>query len=87
MHQFQKSRIKLLAEIQDLITESFIESSRILSRDMRRRNRTLRGLRKEVDNWINEMTDAEKLQEKKRRLNKERRKKSHELLINPEYGQ
>ena len=87
MHQFQKSRIKLLEELKDLVTESLTESRQYLSRDTRKRNRTLKGIRKEVDKWINEMVETEKLREQERRLNEEKRKKAHELLANPEYGQ
>ena len=87
MHQFQKSRIKLLEEVKDLVTENLTESRQILSRDIRRHNRTLKGIRKEIDKWINEMVETEKLKEQERRLNEEKRKKAHELLANPEYGQ
>ena len=87
MHQFQKNRIKLLEELKDLVTESLTTSQQYLSRDIRRRNRELKGIRKEIDKWINELAETEKLREQERRLNEEKRKKAHELLANPEYGQ
>ena len=83
MHQFQKSRIKLLEELKDLVSESLTESRQYLSRDIRRRNRTLRGIRKEVGNWIEQLVTEEKLQEQERRWNEEKRKKAqeaHDLL-------
>ena len=60
MHQFQKSRIKLLEELKDLVTESLTESRQYLSRDLRKRNRTLKGIRKEIDKWINELAEVKK---------------------------
>jgi cell shape-determining protein MreC len=87
MHQFQKSRIKLLEEVRDLVSESLTKSRQQLSSDLRRRNRTLKGIRKEIDEWIDEMVAIEKLREQERRLNEEKRKKAHELLANPEYSQ
>ena len=81
MLQFQKSRIKLLEELKDLVTESLTESRQVLSRDLRRRNRTLKGIRKEIDKWIAEMVEAEKLREKERRLNEEKRKKVEEYYV------
>lgn len=77
----------MLEELKDLVTESLTESRQVLSRDTRRHNRTLKGIRKEIDIWITEMVETEKLREQERRLNEERRKKAHELLANPEYGQ
>jgi hypothetical protein len=76
MHQFQKSRIKLLEELKDLVTESLTESNQFLSRDIRRRNRTLKGIRKEVDAWINEMVETEKLRTAERRHAEEKRKEA-----------
>ena len=61
MRQFQKNRIKLLEELKTLVTESLTESRQILSRDIRRRNRTLKGIRKEIDKWINEMEIIENI--------------------------
>ena len=87
MHQFQKNRIKLLEELKDLVTENLTESRQFLSRDIRRRNRELKGIRKEIAKWINEMVETEKLKEQERRLNEERRKEAHERIANPEYGQ
>jgi malate synthase len=78
MRQFQKSRIKLLEELKDLVTESLTESRQVLSRDLRRRNRTLKGIRKEIDKWIDEMVETGKLKEQDRRLNEEKRKKVEE---------
>ena len=87
MHQFQKSRIKLLEELKTLVAESLTESRQVLSRDLRKRNRELKGIRKEIAKWITEMVETDKLKEQERRLNEEKRKKAHELLSNPEYGQ
>ena len=87
MHKFQKSRIKLLEELKDLVTESLTESRQVLSRDLRKRNQTLKGIRKEITEWINEMVETEKLKKQERRLNEEKRKTAHELLANPEYSQ
>lgn len=87
MHQFQKSRIKLLEELKTLVAESLTESRQVLSRDLRKRNRELKGIRKEIAKWITEMVETDKLKEQERRLNEEKRKKAHELLANPEYGQ
>lgn len=81
MHQFQKSRIKLLEEVKDLVSESLTESRQFLSRDIRRRNRTLRGIRKEIDKWINGMVETEKLKEQERRLNEEKRKEAEKYYV------
>ena len=86
MHQFQKSRIKLLEELKDLVTESLTESRQVLSRDLRRRNLNLKGIRKEIDGWITEMVATEKLRNQERRLNEEKRKKVEEYYVNdPSY--
>ena len=82
MHQFQKSRIKLLEELKDLVTESLTESRQVLSRDLRRRNLNLKGIRKEIDGWITEMVATEKLRNQERRLNEEKRKKVEEYYVN-----
>jgi hypothetical protein len=51
----------LLEELKDLVTESLTESRQVLSRDLRRRNRTLKGIRKEIDKWITEMEVVESI--------------------------
>lgn len=78
MHQFQKSRVKLLEELKNLVTETLREGHEFVSRDIRRRNRTLKAIRKEVSKWITEMIDMEKLQAQQRRYNEEQRKKAEE---------
>jgi 23S rRNA G2445 N2-methylase RlmL len=82
MHQFQKSRIKLLEELRDLVTETLREGQAVaISRDIRRYNRMLKALRKEIDKWITEMMETEKLREQERRLNEEKRKKVEEYYV------
>ena len=76
MHQFQKSRVKLLESLKDLVTETLTEGHDFITRDIRRRNRTLKAIRKEVSKWITEMIDMEKLQEQERRFNEEKRKEA-----------
>lgn len=77
----------MLEELKTLVAESLTESRQVLSRDLRKRNRELKGIRKEIAKWITEMVETDKLKEQERRLNEEKRKKAHELLANPEYGQ
>ena len=76
MRQFQKSRIKLLEELKDLVTEALTEGREYITRDIRRRNRTLKAIRKEVSKWMTEMIDMEKLKEQERRYNEEKRKEA-----------
>lgn len=48
-----------MEELKTLVTESLTESRQFVSRDIRRRNRKLKGIRKEIDKWIDELKEAE----------------------------
>lgn len=76
MHQFQKSRIKLLEELHDLVSTTLTEGRDTLSRDIRRYNRKLKAVRKEIKTWISEMVENEKRIAAERRFNEEKRKEA-----------
>lgn len=76
MNQFRKNRIKLLEELHELVSKALTESHDYLTRDIKRYNRKLKVVRKEVGTWISEMVQNEKLAAAERRHNEEKRKEN-----------
>jgi hypothetical protein len=74
MHQFQKSRIILLEELQELVSENLYHEHEFVTHDIRRYNRKLKAMRKTVQEWLKQLVTEEKLQkhheEKLRKENK-----------------
>jgi hypothetical protein len=74
MQQFLKNRIKVLEYLKDLVSNILTEEHVVLSRDIRRRNRILKSIRKKISEWIIEIEDEEKRKESERRREREERK-------------
>ena len=62
MHQFQKSRISLLEELQELVSENLSHEHVFITHDIRRYNRKLKAMRKTVQEWLKQLVTEEKLQ-------------------------
>lgn len=60
-----KSKIDLLEELRDFMSEALTNShaTRFGTISEKRRNRKLKRLRKEVDKWIDELEEKDKLDE------------------------
>ena len=65
-----------MESLKDLVSETLTEGHEFITRDIRRRNRTLKAIRKEISKWITEMIDMEKLQAQQRRYDEEKRKEA-----------
>jgi hypothetical protein len=61
MKPFQKSRLALLEELRELVSDALTEShaTRFGTMNEKRQNRKLKLIRKEVDKWIEEMEEEE----------------------------
>lgn len=81
MHQFQKSRIVLLKELQELVSKNLSHEHEFITRDIRRYNRKLKAMRKTVREWLEQLVTEEKLREQERRHNEELLKQSEKALV------
>lgn len=65
MRQYQKSKIDLLEELRDFVSDALTAShaTRFGNVSEKRHNRKLKRLRKEVDKWIEELEKKDKLDE------------------------
>jgi hypothetical protein len=88
MHQFQKSRVVLLEELKDLVTQTLTEGRPVaVTRDIRRYNRTLKAIRKEIDKWITEMIATEKLLAAQKREDERKKKETEANADHPNTNQ
>lgn len=78
MHQFQKSRVHLLTELQELVTRNLSEAHEYVTRDVRRYNRKLKALRRTLKEWAAEIVVEEKLKKQSAAYMEEQRKKTEE---------
>ena len=88
MMKFKKSKIDLLKELRVLVTENMAAADLNPEEDVsefmeeitdKRRARRLKLIRRELDNLIEEMVIKQDLQERERKYNEDKRKKSEEI--------
>jgi len=86
--KFKKSKIDLLQELRVLVTENMAAADLNPEEDVsefmeeitnKRRARRLKLIRKELDNLIEEMVIKQDLQERERKYNEDKCKKSEEI--------
>lgn len=78
MHQFQKSRVLLLKELQQLVQSELGKAHDFVTRDVRRYNRKLKAIRKSLSEWASELVVEEKLKKQSADYLEEQRKKTEE---------
>jgi hypothetical protein len=59
MRKIQTSRIELLTALQDFVQEGIITDRDLIDRDVRKKNRLLKGSVKEIKAWLNDLTEKE----------------------------
>ncbi len=74
MRPFQKSKIELLKELRELIKEARQQHAERSLISERRFNRKMVLLRREIDRWVKELVNEEKLREQERQHNEVLRK-------------
>ncbi len=78
MHPFQKSRIVLLEELQELVSKTLTHDHEFLTQDIRRYNRKLKAIRNTIKEWLKQLVTEEKIQKEAEKLLK---KENHEELL------
>ncbi len=75
MKPYQKSRLKLLEELEEIVSDEVTKRHgvRFDNKDEKRAYRKMKLIGKELDKWIKEMKRDEKLRKQERELNEQKR--------------
>ena len=76
MSQKREKRIKLLKEIREIVGKGVETDRDVIDRDVRRENRKLRGILKEIEEWQGDLEQMQKLVKAQHRLDEEKRKEA-----------